>query len=212
MKILFVFNHPAPYKVRLFNALCKDIDLDVIFERRKAKDRPDDFYNENQYDFHTIFLKRGAFGKEQSNTGELKRYIKEHHNEYDLIVMNGYSTISEIRAISYLKKHDIPYVLYINGGVIKKDNKLKGHLKRKFISGASHYFSPSKEANEYLVHYGAKDELIELYNYSSIEDKDVLDKPVSDKEKKEYRNKYHIPEGKLFISASQFLQRGQYKS
>ena len=31
MKILIVFNHPAPYKVRGFNELAKYVDLDVIF-------------------------------------------------------------------------------------------------------------------------------------------------------------------------------------
>ena len=207
MKVLIVFNHPAPYKVRLFNALAKDIDLDVIFERRKASDRPLDFYNENKYEFNVTFLKRGAFGREQSNTGELKRYLKKHHNDYDLIIMNGYSTISELRAIRYLIKHKIPYVLYINGGIIKKDSKLKFKIKKACISHADWYLSPSKEANNYLVHYGAKEEKIHLYNYSSIEEKDVLDRPLSDKEKDVYRKKYNLPKGTLFVSASQFIER-----
>ena len=125
MKIFFAFNHPAPYKVRTFNALAKQLDIFVIFERKKAKNRPDSFYNCNQYDFNHVFLKRGSFGDEQSNTGELKKYLKEHHSKYDIIVMNGYSTLTEMRTIRYLIKNKIPYVLQINGGVIRKENALK---------------------------------------------------------------------------------------
>ena len=44
MRVLIIFNHPAPYKVNAFNELAKYVDLTVIFERTKAKDRPDSFY------------------------------------------------------------------------------------------------------------------------------------------------------------------------
>lgn len=207
MKVLIVFNHPAPYKVRLFNALSKSVDLTVIFERKKASDRPDSFYNCNEYNFKHIFLKHGAIGKEGSISSELVRYIKVHHQEFDLIVMNGYSHLAEIKAIHYLAKHHIPYVQYVNGGVIKKESKLKRHIKTKLVSSASYYLSPSKEANDYLIHYGAKKENIYLYTYSSIENKDVLNKPLSKEEKDKIRETYNLPKGKLFISASQFIDR-----
>ena len=66
MKVLIVFNHPAPYKVRSFNELAKHVDLTVLFERVKANDRPDIFYSEDQYAFNAIFLKDGYVGNEGS--------------------------------------------------------------------------------------------------------------------------------------------------
>ena len=60
MKTLFVFNHPAPYKVHVFNELAKLTDIRVIFERKKAKDRPDSFYADNEYNFPVIFLKNNG--------------------------------------------------------------------------------------------------------------------------------------------------------
>ncbi len=207
MKVLIVFNHPAPYKVNLFNLLKKDIDLDVIFERRKASDRPKDFYTNNNYDFNVTFLKRGAFSKENSNTGELKRFLKKHHQDYGLIIMNGYSTITEMRAISYLRKHNIRFGLYVNGGVIKNDSRLKYKMKKHFISSASYYFSPSIKANEYLLHYGAKEDSIYNYSYSTVFDKQLLNKPLKKEDKEELRKKLNLPNGRLFISASQFIER-----
>ena len=67
MKVLIVFNHPAPYKVKLFNEIDKYMDLDVIFERTEASDRPKDFYGDdyfvylkNMNDFNTTFFRKVA--------------------------------------------------------------------------------------------------------------------------------------------------------
>lgn len=207
MKVLFVFNHPAPYKVRLFNELCKDIDLDVIFERKSASDRPKDFYNCNRYDFNVKFLKKGAFSKENSNTKELKEYIANNYSQYDLIIMNGYSTITEIRAILYMKKHKIPFVLYVNGGVIRKEGFFKKKFKSMLIKAAYHYFSPCEEANKYLEYYGAKPSQISNYVYSTFYDREVIDEPLSEEDKNLLRFKFNLPKGKLFVSAGQFIPR-----
>ena len=112
MKILIVFNHPAPYKVRLFNALSKEIDLDVIFERKKASDRPADFYNENHYDFNAIFLKHGAFWKENSNTGELVKYLKEHVKESDIVLTIGAGSVTQI-------SHEITFPVLLKIGKLR---------------------------------------------------------------------------------------------
>ena len=207
MKTLFVFNHPAPYKVHVFNELAKLTDIRVIFERKKAKDRPDSFYAENEYDFPVVFLKNKGFGNENTATGELKRYIKKFHHYYDVIVMNGYSTIAEMKAIKYMIKHDIPYVLQINGGIIKKDSHFKRKMKTYFISNAYKWFSPCSEADKYLIHYGANKKQIYHYPYGNYFASDIVSKPVSDKKKAELRKKYNLPEGPIFINASQFIER-----
>jgi len=206
MKILFVFNHPAPYKVKLFNYLSKYMDLDVIFERKSAQDRPYEFYKDNVYDFNCNFLKSGCLGRENSYTFELANYIKNNFKNYDLIIMNGYSTFTEMLAINYMIKAKIPYFLYINGGVIKKDTSIKKKLKTYFISHAEGYFSPSKEADNYLSYYGATKHIYR-YTYSTIELKDILLKPLSLEDKQARRKDFNLPLGPLFVTASQFIER-----
>ena len=207
MKTLFVFNHPAPYKVQVFNELAKLTDIRVIFERKKAKDRPDSFYADNEYNFPVIFLKSKGFGNENTATSELKNYIKKHRHLYDVIVMNGYSTIAEMKAIRYMIKHHIPYVLQLNGGIIKKDSTFKKQLKTYFISNAYKWFSPCKEADDYLIHYGANKKMIFNYPYGNILDKEVISKPATPESKAKIRKKYNLPDGPLFISAAQFIRR-----
>ena len=206
MKTLFVFNHPAPYKVHVYNELNKLTDIQVIFEREKAKDRPASFYSANKYDFPVIFFNSCNFSNENTWTRKVKQYIKKHHGEYDVIVMNGYSTFAEMRTIKYLIKHNIKYVLQINGGVIKKENSLKKKIKTYYISHAYKYFSPCLEADKYLEYYGAKKEDIFHYPYGNFFDHEVIEKPINEKTKEEIRKKWNLPNGKIFVNASQFIE------
>lgn len=77
MKVLIAFHHPAPYKVKLFNELAKTIDLDVIFEINKAKNRTDSFYKFNQYNFKVIPVKLHRFPSKSSQE-KMKTFLEEH--------------------------------------------------------------------------------------------------------------------------------------
>lgn len=206
MKVLIVFNHPAPYKVLIFNELSKYVDLTVLFERSKAKNRPAEFYSENKYDFKSITLTDSYIGNEGSLSNKVRSYIKEHHQEFDLIVMNGYSHAAEFKAIKYMAKHNIPFTLLINGGVIhSKEFFLKRNFKRSLVIPAANYISPSKKSDEYLIYYGANPDKIYRYPYSNISDKNILKKKV---DKLAIRKKYNLPlNEKLFVNASQFISR-----
>ena len=192
MKTLFVFNHPAPYKVKVYNELSKLKDIQVIFERESAKDRPSSFYADNEYNFPVMFIKNGAFSNE---------------NTYDLIVMNGYSTIAEMKAIRYMVRHKIPYVLQINGGIKKKDNPIKRRMKKYYISHAQKYLSPCTEADKYLLYYGAREEDIYHYPYGNYYESEMIKKIPNQKEKEELRKKWNLPNNKIFVNASQFIER-----
>lgn len=207
MKVLIVFNHPAPYKVRIFNELAKYVDLTVIFERSKAKDRPNDFYSCNDYKFNCITFYDGYVGREGSISSKTKNYIKQHHNEFDHIVMNGYSHYSEILAIKYMARHKIPFSLMINGGVIRnKEVFFKKRFKTNLVNKASFYLSPSQKSNEYLEYYGAKKDRIFNYPYSNFSSSEISnDLEINIKD---IREKYGLPlDNKIFINPSQFIDR-----
>ena len=207
MRVLIIFNHPAPYKVSAFNELAKYVDLTVLFERNKAKDRPDSFYSTNKFEFKNLVLTNGYVGNEGSVSNKVKQYLKEHHKEYDVILMNGYSHLAEIKGIKYLYKHHIKFGLLINGGVIKKHEFfLKKAYKKSLVKKASYYISPSKMSNEYLKYYGAEEKDIYNYYYSNYSKSDISSASKEDKLK--LRKKYNLPlDKKIFINPSQFIER-----
>ncbi|MCR4879633.1 MAG: glycosyltransferase family 4 protein [Bacilli bacterium] len=207
MKVLVVFNHPAPYKVKLFNELAKSVDLDVIFEIKKAKNRTASFYKYNKYHFNVIKLRLHPIGKENVFGGALARYIKHHYQEYDHIIMNGYSQFAEMKAIRMMNRHSIPFILMINGGIIHKENRIKKNIKTKYISSAKMYFSPNEESNRYLEYYGADKSKIKLFKYSNIMASEINHTPLPEDVKTQICLKYHLPYGKIYINPGQFIPR-----
>lgn len=210
MKILFVFNHPAPYKINLLNEIAKFYELDVIFERKSNSNRPKDFYYKEVCNFNVKFLSGIYFGEENHFSFALKRFIKKNHKNYDLIIMNGYSTLSEIIAINYMIKHKIKYILYVNGGVIHRVEKnIKKKLKTYLISNADMYFSPCQKSDDFLVYYGANKEKIHNYIYSTIYEIDILNAPLTLKEKQLEREKNGLPNDfkHYFVTFGQFIDR-----
>ena len=211
MKILFVFNHPAPYKIEYFNQLSQEVDLTVIIERIKASNRNKAFYQDNEYNFKLVKIKGLNIGQENHLSWGIKKHLEKNH--YDLVIMNGYSTFSEMIAICYLIKHQMPYQLYINGGIIpQKENKIKYRLKKYFISHAKHYFAPTIRSKEYLIHYGAIEKNIYLYPYSSMKKGDMIDRTLSDKEIIDIKEKYQIPLNKhVLISVGELNKRKNFE-
>lgn len=208
-KVLIVFNHPAPYKVRLFNELSKNMDLSVIFERSQNKNRSLSFYSENDFKFKTIKVTGIKLGDENFLSSGVKNHIKKNH--YDLIVMNGYSQFAEMKAIRYMQKHNIPYVLFINGGIIsRKESKCKRRLKTSFISKAKFYLSPDKESNKYLEYYGADKSKIFNYPYSTFYENEVASEELTKEEKNALKQKYNLQGEKVFVSAGQLIKRKNY--
>ena len=206
-KVLIVFNHPAPYKVRLFNELSKYFDLHVIFERKAASDRNKGFYFEEKFNFTTHKIHGIKIGREGLISSGVKKHLE--YNEYDLIIMNGYSHHAEMKAINWMKKWHAPYVLYINGGTIKKESALKAKIKHHFIARANAYFSPDEESNKYLVHYGANPKVIYNYPYSTIYEKEICyNKP----NKEALRKELGINFDKVFVSSGQLIARKNYIS
>ncbi len=206
MRVLIIFNHPAPYKVKSFNELSKYVDLTVLFERTKAKDRPDDFYVANEYYFKPLFLRDGYIGNEGSISNKVRSFIKENYLDYDIILMNGYSHLAEIKAINYMHKHKIRFGLLINGGLIKKESLLKKKIKTSLVSKASFYISPSRVADKYLIYYGADKDTIYPYLYSNYSSDEIIKEPLKDKT--ELRKEFNLPlDKKIFINAAQFIDR-----
>lgn len=199
-KILFVFNHPAPYKVRFLNELSKYCDLHVIFERDANSDRNSKFYFENEYKFALHKIKGLKVGRENIISNGVIKHLKQ--NKYDLIIMNGYSNLAEMKTIRYLNKKKMSFALYINGGIIKHNEPhWKKRMKTKYISSASMYFSPDKNSNEYLKYYGANESMIHNYTYSTIYESEII-KEIPPKDDKQ----------KIFVSCGQLIARKNYLS
>jgi glycosyltransferase involved in cell wall biosynthesis len=210
MKVFWLFNHPAPYKVDFFNELGKEVELDVYFERASEKSRNRTFYSESPLSFSCHICSSFCWGEGNNYTREPIKALKKNH--YDIIVLNGWRTLTEQRAIAFCKRHHLDYVFWINGGIIKSnESSLVRKIKKHYIKGASSYFSPDSNSSAYLVHYGADKDKIIIYPYSSIYEKDLVTAPLSKESKLALRKKLGLKGERIFISVGQFIERKNYK-
>lgn len=201
MRVLFITNCPAPYRVKFFNELSKYCKLTVAFEMKNAQNRDKDWKSEESYRFRTIFLKSEFQKQEGAFCPEIKKYIREFRN--DVIVVGGYSTPTGMYSIFYMRIHRIPFVLNCDGGFIKNDIVIRKWIKQFFIRSASAWLSTGKMCTKYLVHYGADERMVYEYPFTSIKAHDIID--TASTQKALIRQRLGIKETNVVLYMGRFI-------
>lgn len=192
MKVLFLANIPSPYRMKFFNALGRLCALTVTFEGEKATDRDGNWTSGGAAGFHAIYLKGIRTRSDQFFCPGIIHILKE---SYDQIVVGDYSTPTGMLAIAWLNRHHVPFWIEADGGLIpQSEGVLRCQLKTRLISSASAWLSSGEAADEYLCHYGAERERCCHYPFSSLEEGDMLQVPVSAGKKALLRGKLSIPD------------------
>ena len=202
MKILFLTNIPSPYRVHFFNELGKSCKLTVVFEGRFATNRNKIWQSEEAYHFTPVFLKSIRLGADTFLSFKIIRLLKQ---KWDVVILGGYSTPTDMLAIEYMRLKKIPFYIETDGGLIHSDNKFKFKIKKHFITAASGYFSSGKETTKFLKHYGADISKIYEYPFSSLEAKDILPVLLPAEQKQILRKELKIKEDKIIISVGRFV-------
>lgn len=204
-KVLFISNIPTPYRNSFYNELGKKVDLTVIYEAYGASNQGIRFnWDVSQIqNYEAIFLKDGDIEEKKIN----KKIFKWLKLKWDYIFVTNYSYRTEMVALLYLKFHHIPYAMEVDGGTIKQENIIKSFMKKKLISGAKQYFSPSEQTDKFLKRYGANGEKIVRYNFTSLYERQILKTIIPKLKKDEIKKELGINEKKVIVGVGQLIQR-----
>jgi glycosyltransferase involved in cell wall biosynthesis len=171
MKILFVTNIPAPYRMNFFEGLGQHIDLTVLYEARKARNIKFSYEGVSVTTYKEIYLSDGYIKENLPNPKIISYLIK---NKYDLIFLTNYRYATEMLAYILVKFLKTPYCIEIDGGRIKREIKLAYYLKKWLLNGAVAYFSPAKAADELFIHYGVDRSKLIRYPVTSINEDFII--------------------------------------
>lgn len=207
MKVLFMTNLPSPYRVRFFAELGKKCDLTVIYERKSASDRSEKWRAVSDKTYKEIFLYGKKIGTDNSISFEILKYINK---SYDVIVVGMYSTITAMISILYMRVRGIPFWISTDGGFVKEEPRKNYILKKVLLGSAKAWLSTGTKATEYLVHYGADWRKCYVYPFSSVSEKDLLEKPLNQSEKEQFKNQIGGVEKRMLLSVGQFIHRKGY--
>jgi len=206
LRILYLVNIPSPYRVSFFNELGKICDLTVLFERKSSSDRELTWHEYDFEHFNGIFLNGVNFKSDQGLCLGIIKFLSR--KKYDCIVIGGYSTPTGALAINYLKISNIPFVLNIDGGLIKgNESKIKKIIKTYYISSATAWLSTGNSSSKYLEYYGAIKEKIYVYPFTTLYNNEIAEFPLSQLEKVQLRNELGLSEGKTVVAVGQFIHR-----
>ena len=204
--ILFLTNYPSPYRVHFFDELGKYMDVTVLFSDpvEKIKHRNISWFEEGQHGFRTVQLKPTVSFGRRCLCFDVLPWLKK---QFDAIVVCGYSSPTAILAMAYLRLHRIPFYMEVDGGLIRQDGKLKYFVKKTLVCMANRWLSTGYHTTRYLTYYGAAEENVQHYPFSSLYEKDLLKTPVSEPEKKALRRDLGIGEDHMVLAIGQFIHR-----
>lgn len=205
-RVLFLTNFPSPYRVHFFDELGKTLDVTVLYSDRveDITHRNAQWFEEGQGGFHPVQLKQSAGIRDEYLCLEVISWLKK---KYDAIVIGGYSSPTAILAMAYLRLHRIPFYMEVDGGLVRQESKLKYLVKKTLVCMANRWLSTGINTTKYLVHYGAKEERVQHYPFSSLYEKDILAEPVSREEKQRLRRELGIEEKHMVLAIGQFIHR-----
>lgn len=209
IKVFYLTYSPSPYRVDFFEQLGKKVDLTVCYETTPCEDdskRNIDWYGKSSKNFKAIFLKKIYIFRKYISFDLIKIL---NQNKYDIIVIGGYSSLTAIMTMLYLKRKKTPFFLNTDGGFPKNNElKLKKKLKKYLMGLATYYLSSGNNANKYLNYYGVAENKIFKYPFTSLKKEEQIHAIISKNEKVKLRKELDIDENKIiFLYIGQFINR-----
>lgn len=205
MKVLYLSNIPSPYRVDYFNELGKFCDLTVLFETESSTERDEEWKKYRFEHFKGIILKGKRMNTDTAFCPGVGAYLKR--GEYDFVIVTVLASPTALLAVHTLQRKKIPYFYEGDGGFAGKTTGLKAMLKRYIISNACKCFSTSGEFDRYCIAYGAKEENILRYPFTSVRREELLAVPLTKEEKRKLKREFGVAEGCAVVSVGQFIHR-----
>ena len=209
LKVLFLTNVPSPYRVDFFNELGKICDLTVTFDEKNDgnewKIRNDKWFDKNFENFTGIYCEHKKIINKNYSIDPIKLI---NRNQYDIIIIGEYSSLTSIVTMRYMKKNRIEFFINSDGGFPKKNEFwLKKMIKTFLIKQADYYLTSGNNGTKYLEYYGAKKECIYTYTFSSFLKKDMPNRLLTPKEKEDIKNRLGILEKNVVLFIGQIIKR-----
>lgn len=198
LKVLLTTNIPSPYMVDYLDCLGKKCELTALFEMESATDRDKQWYGTIQSkSFRSVFLNAKRITAETGLSFRILKYIKR---DFDRIIIANPTTPTGIIALLYCRFKKIPFVLQSEGGFRGSGKGIKERFKKYLMEKADFYLSGMKGEADYFLSYGATEETLRWYPFTSLKQEQIDHELLSMEEKAKIREELGIKENQVVIS------------
>lgn len=202
MRLAYVTNLPAPYRVAFLNELGRLCDLTVFFERHSASDRDLSWRGDQAQTYREVYCADRPFGTDRSLGLDLMRRIRAER--FDRLLISGYSSPAVMTLILDCQRRKQPYYMQYDGG-FDTGKGLRNLLKRKLLRPAAGHFTSSETHAAYLRSLGIMPELIWRYPFTSLSEEDILPAPISEYQRTVLRTELGVTEKYAVIAVGRFI-------
>ena len=169
-KILYLTNIEVPYRVTFFNELSKGCDLTVLYERRKSKNRNQQWAKGLIKNYKIKYLDGGINIRSEGSFS--LRIINIVKQAWDIVIVGCYNSRVQILAIAIMRLYKIPFIInldwepFIGHGFTAK-------IKSFLLKGAKAYLVAGTKSSLSLKNaIGNKVPIIPYY-FSSLLDEEI---------------------------------------
>lgn len=182
LKILAFNTVRAPYRVDLYNQLGLYFDLTVFFEQKHDCSRSKDWYSNDYKNFKMKHAKKWGKALRFPKFDVISALCAD---EYNLVYMSEWSTITSMMLMFVCLIRRIPYFLSIDGhNNNKRANFIKDTIKKFFAQRAAAIIGTGKITTTYAKSLGVSEEKIYSIGFTTLFESEILPSPISDEEKK----------------------------
>ena len=202
MRLAYVTNLPAPYRVAFLNELGRYCELTVFYERQSASDRDANWRAEKPESYHEVYCSDRPIGADQSLGFDLMRRVRKA--KFDRLLISGYSSPAVMALILDCQRRRIPYYMQYDGG-FPAAGGLRQTLKKRLLQPAAGHFTSSDVHAEYLRSLGIRPERIWKYPFTSLTEEDILATPISDINRAAIRRELGVTEARIVLAVGRFI-------
>lgn len=199
MKIGFMTQNEAPFRMKWLDELAKYVDVTVyhVGEYEKGFNEK---YLSYKADCAAVINIKKEYGEKFFN------YSKIKDEKFDAIILDGYGFKAQQRLIMELRIRRVPFIMSLDGGFIKNEIWIKKKVKELIISSASAYFSTSRETDSFICHYNKKNPKIYRHYFSSVISDEIKPYARGD-ERKVLRKELKLEDMFTVIAVGQLIPR-----
>lgn len=204
-KIVMITSNIAPYRLRWCEELSKFYDVEIVYTKDHDYER-DDRWLQNSSNSCSVTKLNNPNDKYDPICFDVIDVIKK--NKDSLIVFDGYGPKTNLLGLLYCKFVGRTNYVNVDGYPTERKKSVIKEFIKKIVIGSicDGFFASSELTKKYLVSYGADSEKIAIHNFSSITKNEIIEKPISEKEKINYRRQLGIEsDNKIVLGVGRFM-------
>lgn len=206
-KIIVITSNIAPYRLKWCEELARFYDVTIAYTKDHDFERDDRWLKNSSSLCHIHKLNNKNNDIYDPLCFDVIGLIKD--NPDSLIIFDGYGPKTNLLGILYCRLKKRFNIVNVDGYPTERKKSFIREMAKNFIIGklCSNFFCSGIGAKNYVMSYGADEKKITVHNFSSIDEKDIISKPLNKKEKNAIRKKLDmVTDKKIVLGVGRFLE------